>query len=231
MVIYIFQCYSLKSSHPHLLPQSPKVCSFYLCLFCCLMYKVVIIILLNSICMWYYIVLVSFFLTSFTLYNRLQFHPPHQNWSKCVLFNSWVIFHSVYAPQLPYPLICQWTSRLLSCPSYYKSAAMNIGVHESLSVLVSSVRMPSSGIAGSYGTLLGRKVMTNLDSILKSRDTALPKKVRLAKAIVFPVVMYGCESWTIKKAECWRIAAVELCGVGEDSWESLGLQGDPTSPS
>ena len=79
---------------------------------------------------------------------------------------------------------------------------MNIGVHESLSVLVSSVRMPSSGIAGSYGTLLGRKVMTNLDSILKSRDTALPKKVRLAKAIVFPVVMYGCESWTIKKAEC-----------------------------
>ena len=49
--------------------------------------------------------------------------------------------------------------------------------------------------------LLGRKVMTNLDSILKSRDITLPTKVRLAKAIVFPVVMYGCESWTIKKAE------------------------------
>ena len=50
--------------------------------------------------------------------------------------------------------------------------------------------------------LLGRKIMTNLDSILKSRDITLPTKVRLVKAIVFPVVMYGCESWTIKKAEC-----------------------------
>ena len=53
--------------------------------------------------------------------------------------------------------------------------------------------------------LLGRKVMTNLDSILKSRDITLPTKVRLVKAVVFPVVMYGCESWTIKKAECQRI--------------------------
>ena len=50
--------------------------------------------------------------------------------------------------------------------------------------------------------LLGRKVMTNLDSILKSRDITLPRKVRLAKAMVFPVVIYGCESWTLKKAEC-----------------------------
>ena len=50
--------------------------------------------------------------------------------------------------------------------------------------------------------LLGRKVMTNLDSIFKSRDTTLPTKVRLVKAMVFPVVMYGCESWTVKKAEC-----------------------------
>ena len=58
--------------------------------------------------------------------------------------------------------------------------------------------------------LLGRKVMTNLDSILKSRDTTLPIKVHLVKAIVFPVVMYGCESWTIKKAECRRIGAFEL---------------------
>ena len=77
--------------------------------------------------------------------------------------------------------------------------------------------------------LLGRKVLTNLDSIFKSRDITLPTKVRLGKALVFPVVMYGCESWTIKKAECWRIDAFN-CGVGEDSWESLGLQGDPTSP-
>ena len=51
-------------------------------------------------------------------------------------------------------------------------------------------------------TLLGRKVMTNLDSIFKSIDIALPTKVRLVKAMVFPVVMYGCESWTVKKAEC-----------------------------
>ena len=62
--------------------------------------------------------------------------------------------------------------------------------------------------------LLGRKVMTNLDSILKSRDITLPTKVRLVKGMVFPMVMYECESWTIKK-----------CGVAED------LQGDPTSPS
>ena len=74
--------------------------------------------------------------------------------------------------------------------------------------------------------LLGRKVMTKLDSILKSRDITLPTKVHLVKAMVFPVVMYGCESWTIRKAECRRI-----CGVGEDSWESLGLHGHPTSPS
>ena len=58
--------------------------------------------------------------------------------------------------------------------------------------------------------LLGSKVMTNLDSILKSRDITLPTKVRLVKAMVFPVVMYGCESWTVKKAECRRIDAFEL---------------------
>ena len=58
--------------------------------------------------------------------------------------------------------------------------------------------------------LLGRKVMTNLDSILKSRDITLSTKVLLVKAMIFPVVMYGCESWTIKKAECRRIDAFEL---------------------
>ena len=70
--------------------------------------------------------------------------------------------------------------------------------------------------------LLGSNVMINLDKILKSRDITLLTKVRLVKAMVFPVVMYGCESWTVKKAECQRIDAFEL-------W-SLGLQGDPTSP-
>ena len=74
--------------------------------------------------------------------------------------------------------------------------------------------------------LLGRKVMTNLDSILESRDTTLPTKVHLVKAMVFPVVMYGL----------WRMLSTEKlmllnCGVGEDSWESLGLHGEPTSPS
>ena len=62
----------------------------------------------------------------------------------------------------------------------------------------------------------GRKAVTILDNILKSRDTTLPTKAHLVKAMVFPVVMYGCESWTIKKAECQRIDAFELC-VGEDS--------------
>ena len=57
--------------------------------------------------------------------------------------------------------------------------------------------------------LLGRKVMTNLDSILKSRDITLPTKIHLVKAMVFPVVMYGCESWTVKKAECQRIDVLE----------------------
>ena len=78
--------------------------------------------------------------------------------------------------------------------------------------------------------LLGRKVMVNLDSILESRDITLPTKVHLVKAMVFPVVIYGYKSWTIKKAECWRIDDFELW-LGEDSWESLGQQQDPTSPS
>ena len=78
--------------------------------------------------------------------------------------------------------------------------------------------------------LFGRKAMTNLDSILKSRDTTLSTKVRLVKAMVFPVVMYGCESWTIKKAEHEEELMLLNCGVGEDL-QSLGLQGDPTSPS
>ena len=78
--------------------------------------------------------------------------------------------------------------------------------------------------------LLGRKVMTNLDSILKSRDITLSKKVHLVKALVFLVIMYGYERWAVKKAECRRMMLLN-CVVGEDSWESLGLRGDPTSPS
>ena len=125
--------------------------------------------------------------------------------------------------------------------------------------------------------LLGRKAMTNLDSIFISRDITLPTKVHLVKAMIFSVVMYGCESWTIKKAAAAAAKSLQLCptvndpmdcsppgssihgifqarvlewvaiafserklstkelmllncGIGEDSWESLGLQGDPTSP-
>ena len=78
--------------------------------------------------------------------------------------------------------------------------------------------------------LLGRNIMTNLDSILKSRDVPLPTKVHLVKAMVFPVVMYECESWTIKKAECRRIDTFELW-----CWRRLlrvpWTAGDPTSPS
>ena len=72
--------------------------------------------------------------------------------------------------------------------------------------------------------LLGRKAMTNLDSILKSRGITLPTKVQLVKAMVFPVVVYGCDSWTIKKAEHRRTVAFEL-------WCWRRLQGEPTSPS
>ena len=78
--------------------------------------------------------------------------------------------------------------------------------------------------------LLGRKVMTNLDSILKSRDITLPTKIHLVKAMVFPLVMYGCENWTVKKAERRRIDAFELW-----CWKRLlrvpWTAGDPTSPS
>ena len=65
--------------------------------------------------------------------------------------------------------------------------------------------------------LFGRKAMTNLDSILKSRDITLPSKFHIVKAVVFPVVMYGCESWTTKKAECLKALMLLNCGVGEDS--------------
>ena len=70
-----------------------------------------------------------------------------------------------------------------------------------------------------------------LDVLFKSRDITLPTKVHLVEAMVFPVVMYGCESWTVQKAEELMLLMILNCGAGEDSWESLGLQGDPTSPS
>ena len=77
--------------------------------------------------------------------------------------------------------------------------------------------------------LLGRKAMTRLDSILKSRDITLPTNICLVKAMVFPVVMYGCESGLSRKLNTEGLILLN-CGVGEDTWESVGLQGDPTSP-
>ena len=111
-------------------------------------------------------------------------------------------------------LICR---PLLLLPSIFP-----IKVFPNESVLL--IRWPeywSFSISPSW--LLERKVMINLDSILKSRDITLPTKVRLFKAMIFPVVTYGCENWTIKKIEHWRIDALN-CGVGEDSWEYLELQ-------
>ena len=114
---FMFQCHSPISPCP--LPQSPKDCSIHLCLFCCLAYRVIVTIFLNSIYMCY-TYCIGILLAYFTLCNRLQLHPPHWNWFKCILFNGWVILHCVYVPQLSYPFICWWTSRFLPCPGYCK---------------------------------------------------------------------------------------------------------------
>ena len=78
--------------------------------------------------------------------------------------------------------------------------------------------------------LLERKVMTNLETLLKSRNITLPTKVHLVKAVVFPVIRYECESWMIKRLRAEELMLLN-CGVGEDSRESLGQQGDKTSKS
>ena len=97
------------------------------------------------------------------------------------------------------------------------------------SLEISTVYIKRRLLLGRKVTFLDSNLVTNIDSMLKSRDITLPTKVRVVKAMVFPTVMYGCESWSVKKAEHRRIDAFN-CGVGEDSWESLGLQ-DQTSQS
>ena len=93
-----------------------------------------------------------------------------------------------------------------------------------------SLQMVTAGMKLKDTCSLDEKLMTNLDSILKSRAITLPTKVHLVKAMVFPVVMYGCKSWTIKKLSAKELMLLN-CDVGEDSKESLGLQGDPSIQS
>ena len=93
---------------------------------------------------------------------------------------------------------------------FLESFKINLSVNFLFSGAPKSVQMVTAAMKLKKCLLLGRKVMTNLDSIFKSRDIALLNKVCLVEAMVFPVVMYGCESWTVKKAECRRIDAFEL---------------------
>ena len=120
---------------------------------------------------------------------------------------------------------------MASCPITYANRWGHNGNSERLNFLGSKITADGDcSHEIKRCLLLGRKVMTNLDSIFKSRDVTLPTKVHLVKGVVFPVVMYGCESWTIKKAEYRRIDVFEL-----QCWRRflrvLGLQGDLTSPS
>ena len=101
---------------------------------------------------------------------------------------------------------------ILSCWWKNKKVSFMLKATPHLSPIQSKAQTQVSWFMRGYKRhlLLGRKVMTNLDSIFRSRDITLPTKVRLVKAMIFPVVMYGCESWTVKKAECWRSDAFEL---------------------
>ena len=117
MILYMFQCHSPKSSHPLPLPRSPKDYSVHQCLFCCLVYRVVVTIFLNSIyiCISILYWCFSFWLTSLCIIGSSFIHLIRTD-SNAFFFNGWVILHCVYVPQLSYPFVCRWTSRLLPCP-------------------------------------------------------------------------------------------------------------------
>ena len=135
MVLYMFQCYSLKLSHLLSLSLCTKVCSLCLSLNCCPANKFINTVFLNSIYMFWCTIFVFFFLTYFTLYNRLSAHSPHLNPLKSVLFYSSVIFHCVYVVH-HYPYICRWTCRLLSCPSNCKYCCNEHCTQVSFSIIV-----------------------------------------------------------------------------------------------
>ena len=116
------KCYPLKSSHPHLFPLSPKVCFLHLCLLCypaCRINGTIFLNFIYNICVSIYSICLSLSELFHSVYQA-PVYSTHYNWLKCVPFYNWVIFHSVYVSQFPYPFIFQWTSRLLPCPSYCK---------------------------------------------------------------------------------------------------------------
>ena len=172
---------------------------------------------INQFCLFFNFILMGkysmhIFVFSFAQYNILKFH------SHFVINQKYVPYHKfIYVTSFLHSHSCRHLGSLETVSDFIlggsKITAVGDCSHEIKRRLV-----------------LWSKVVTNLDSILKSRDITLATKVHLVKAMVFPVIMYGCESWTIKKAECQRIDAFELW-----CWRRLlrylGQQGDPTSPS
>ena len=145
----MIQCYSLKPSHPCLLPQSPKVCFLHPCLFRCLAYRVIITIFLNSIYMSYYTVLVFFFLILLCIIGSIFIHLIRTD-SNAFFSMAEYILYTYHC----FPIHSYADGHLGCCHvlAIVNSAVMNTGVHVFFSVPVSSVCMPSSGVAGSYGS-------------------------------------------------------------------------------